>query len=431
LAPSATLSRHGDRLIRALGRLLDDQGWHETMIVPALLFGLAGALVAAFGLYLAVLAAASAVYSQRLERIVPRSRLAVLIPAHDEELLVARVVASLLTQTYPRHMFRIVVIADNCDDETAAVAARAGADDVLVRVAPDARGKGRALRWAMDEILAARDAPDAIVSIDADSIADPDMLLALVERFEAGAEAVQSDYRAMGDGSTSATLREAAFILMNRVRPAGRNVLGMSGFLTGNGWLLSSDLLRRRPWAAFSSTEDREYSLDLEREGVSIAFAGAAGVRAPTAPNHEAAATQQERWEGGWATLLRTRGPELLAHAAVRRSPRLLLAVFDLAVPPMGLLTAAAVAGLAVAAGAAVLGAWSAWVVLPWFVAVGSVAAYVIGGLVANGAPISLFRALLHAPRLVAAKPFSLRRTLKFHSDTWVRTERTGSGLDS
>lgn len=401
------------------------------MIVPVLLIGLAGALTAASGLYLAVLAVASAFYSQSLDGVCLRARLVVLVPAHDEELLVGRAVGSLLSQTYPRELFRVVVIADNCSDDTSGVALAAGADAVMVRVAPDARGKGRALRWAMDQILAADDPPDAVVSVDADSIADPDMLRALVERFEAGAEAVQSDYRAMGDGSTSATLREAAFLLMNRVRPAGRNVLGMSGFLTGNGWLLGTELLRRRPWTAFSSTEDREYSLDLEREDARIAFAGAAGVRAPTAPNQQAAATQQQRWEGGWASLLRARGPGLLALSVRRRSARLLLAAFDLAVPPLGLFTAGAIGGLVVAGAGALLGIWPGWLPLPWLVALLSVLIYVIGGLVANRAPVRVFRALLYAPGLVLTKPLSLRRTLTFSSETWVRTERRGNEVDA
>ena len=197
-----------------------------------------GALAAGFGLYLAAIAAASAFYAQTVEGFSPRTRLVVLIPAHDEELLIARTVRSLLAQSYPRDLYRIVVIADNCQDRTAAVAAAAGADAVMVRDVPDARGKGRALRWAMDEILRGDGPPDAIVSVDADTITDPDLLLALVERFEAGAQAVQSDYRAIGDGSTSSALRETAFLVMNRVRPAGRNVLGMSACLVGNGWLL-------------------------------------------------------------------------------------------------------------------------------------------------------------------------------------------------
>lgn len=394
------------------------------MTVLWLLVGLAGVLTAGVGLYLVAIAAASAFYSQTLEHLSPRTKLAVLIPAHNEELLVARTVNSLLAQSYPRDLYRIVVIADNCDDKTATVAADAGADEVMVREAPDARGKGRALRWAMDQLLGDGTPPDAIVSVDADTVADPDLLRALVERFEAGAQAVQSDYRAIGDGSASSELRETALILMNRVRPAGRNVLGMSACLVGNGWLLSTALLRRRPWTAFTSTEDREYTLDLQINGVSIAFAGAAAVHAPTAPTREAAATQQERWEGGWASLVRARVPRLLADVVCRRSPRLLAVAFDLAMPPLGLLAAAAVAGLAISGSGAVIGACPGWFTIPWTLALLSVVLYVVGGLLASGAPPSAYRALLHAPRFILAKPLSLRRTLTFRGDTWVRTGR-------
>jgi cellulose synthase/poly-beta-1,6-N-acetylglucosamine synthase-like glycosyltransferase len=394
------------------------------MIAVGTLLALGGCLFAAFGLYLVALSLLSFRYSQTLDGFVPRSRLVVLVPAHDEEMLIARTVRSLQQQNYPRNLFRIAVIADNCTDQTAAIATTAGADLVLVRDAPDARGKGRALRWAMDQILARDDAPDAIVSVDADTITDPDLLLALAERLESGAPAVQADYRAMGDDSPSNALRKIGFILMNRARPAGRNMLGLGACLVGNGWLLSSELLRRRPWSAFTSTEDREYTLQLDAGGDFVAFAGAAAVHAPTAPNSRAAATQQERWEGGWATLVRSHAPRLLRDAVATRSPRLLLVCFDLAVPPLGLLAAASLSGLLVDGAGALAGAWSPWLALPWAVAALAVPAYVLFGLRASGAPASAYRALVHAPLFVLAKPLSLRRTLSFRSDTWVRTER-------
>lgn len=397
------------------------------MIAPGILLALAGCTAAAFGLYLILLALASFRYSQSIDGVSPQSRLVVLVPAHNEELLIARTVRSLLAQSYPRELFQIAVIADNCSDGTAAIAAAAGADLVMVRDVPDARGKGRALQWAIDQLLSVDVPPDAIVSVDADTIADRDLLLALVERFEAGALAVQGDYRAFGDGSASA-LREAAFLLFNRVRPAGCNVLGRSAWLVGNGWLLSAEVLRRRPWTAFTSTEDREYSIDLQADGVRIAFAGAAAVHAPTAPNLEAAQTQQLRWEGGWASLLRARLPRLLADAWRRRAPGLAMIAFDLAVPPLGFLAAGAFGGLVVSGLLALAGAWSGWLVVPWIVACASVPLYVLIGFVAAGASRSAYRALLHAPLFVLAKPLNLRRTLGFRGDTWVRTERSNDG---
>src|SRR5436305_398692 len=368
------------------------------MIVVGVLLALIGCIAAAFGLYLLLLALASFFYSQSIDGFAPHSRLVVLVPAHNEEALVARTVRSLLAQSYPKELFQVAVIADNCTDRTGAVANAAGADIVMIRDAPEARGKGHALRWAMDQLVGTDTSPDANVSVDADTITDPDLLLALAERLEAGEQAVQSDYRAFGDGSEASELRKAAFLLFNRVQPAGRYVLGRSAWLVGNGWLLSAELLRRRPWAAFTSTEDREYSLDLQLDGVRVAFAGAAAVHAPTAPSRQAVETQQLRWEGGWANLLRARLPQFLSEARRRRAVGLLMGAFDLAVPPLGLLAAGALAGLAISGTVALVGAWSQWLVLPWIIACASVPLYVVVGFVAGGAPRGAYRALLHAP---------------------------------
>lgn len=398
------------------------------MMALGILFALAGCSVAALALYLAVLALASFFYKQRLDDLTPHARLVVLVPAHDEELLLPRAIESLLAQSYPRQLFRIVVIADNCSDATADVARQAGADEVMIRNAPDQRGKGRALRWAMDQILTGPDPPDALVSIDADTTGDPDLLLGLVERFEHGAEAVQSDYRTYLPGTDRESLRSTAFILMNWVRPAGRNVLGFAAFLVGNGMLLSASVLRRLPWTAFTATEDREYTLNLQYDGVVIALAGAVMVHAPMAPSENAAATQQQRWEGGWAHLLRARFLRLLGDGLRRRSATLLMAALDLAVPPLGLLAGLALLLLALSAIPAGLGAWSLWMAVPAFLAVLSLVVYVFGGLVAAGAPRSVYVTLWRAPFFILTKPLGLRRTLRFRADTWVRTERAGEG---
>src|SRR3954453_22525294 len=97
----------------------------------------------------------------------PASRTVVaLIPAHDEETTIAACVQSLQEQAYPEDLFDVVVIADNCTDETAAAAAAAGAK-VMVRTDPESRGKGQALRWAFELLLAAESPPDAIAVVDA------------------------------------------------------------------------------------------------------------------------------------------------------------------------------------------------------------------------------------------------------------------------
>ncbi len=395
------------------------------LTVLCVVFVVAGCIAAVFAVHLLVLSVAALFYSPEEVRLPPSSQLLVLVPAHNESELIADCVRSLRNQTYPAELYRIVVVADNCTDGTAEVAARAGAHAVMARDEPDARGKGQALRWAIDRLLATEPAAAGIVVLDADSIADPRFLVRLVQPFEAGARAVQGESLLVPNDSTGAALRASAFLLINRVRPAGRAVLGLSAtHLAGNGMLLARDLLLAKPWEAFTSAEDAEYSLGLRADGIGIAFAGAAILMSPAAPNPQAAAEQQLRWEGGKVFLARTHLRQLILRALRERRPSLLGVAFDLAVPPVGFLAAAVLGGSLIGTCLLVTGALPVWALGPWLAAAASIPLFVLIGLKAGDAPMSGYVALLRAPLFVLTKIVQARRVARFRGDTWVRTER-------
>ncbi len=243
-----------------------------------ILLGLAGFLAVLPAFYLLSLAvAASALRPRRMPRANP-SCLAVLVPAHNEAELIGRCVRSLLGQTYPRLSYRVIVIADNCSDQTAEESRAAGAE-VMVRDEPAARGKGQALRWAMDKILARPTPPDALVVVDADSVAHPDLLWELEVERAAGAEVVQADYMVTEeDRSPQSQLVGLAFLLFHRVRLGGRKALGLPANLAGNGMLFNRGVLERQPWSAFTGAEDLEYSIHLRMAGVRPVFAPVFGL---------------------------------------------------------------------------------------------------------------------------------------------------------
>src|SRR5262245_51612426 len=178
------------------------------------------------GAYLLILALAS------FRRPTPatseaRPRLAVLVPAHNEELLIGRCLASLGDQTYPRPLYRLIVVADNCRDRTAHLARAAGAE-VMERRDESAVGKGHALRWAMDRLSASTRPPDGTVVVDADSVAGPELLAGLANALSTGADAAQAEYLVLGDDtSTRSQLVAGAFLLFHRVRFGGRAALGL------------------------------------------------------------------------------------------------------------------------------------------------------------------------------------------------------------
>jgi len=393
-----------------------------------LAFAIAGGVVAVLALYLLLVVVAALLGRKRISSAAgthAQSRIVVVIPAHDEEQLVPRAVASLLDQTYPRDLYEIVVVADNCTDETATVAEAAGAT-VLVRNVPGSRGKGHALRWSFERILGRHSPPDALVVVDADSVADPAFLAILEARFRAGAEAVQGESLLVPDGSTSGALRAAAFLLVNRARPLGRAVLGLPSGLCGNGMLFSRRLLEDHPWDALTSTEDVEYTVKLRLHGIDPVFARGAIVTSPVAPSVRAAEEQELRWEGGQLHVARTHVPALLSRAVRERRAGLLDVALELSVPPIGYLAAAAAVLTATGGVLVATGIVDAWALAPAAMAAVAILLYVLLGLRAAEAPASSYRALLGAPRLVLRKVAKAYRLRDFHPEDWVRTERRG-----
>jgi exopolysaccharide biosynthesis WecB/TagA/CpsF family protein len=395
-----------------------------------LLLPLVGAVFASLGLYLLALAAAAGI-GRRIDPAAEPdqlSRLAVLVPAHDEERLVGACISSLRAQSYPSELYRIVVIADNCSDRTADVAKAAGAEVMVRTSTPEGRGKGQALRWAMDALLSAVARPDAVVVVDADSVCDPGMLAALQRELARGHEVVQADYAlAVDAGSPRSELVAAAFLLFHRVRFTGRARLGMAANLVGNGMLFGRRVLERHPWSAFTGVEDLEFSIQLRLAGIEPRFAPSARIVGPGPASRGGAVRQRMRWEGGRFHAVKTYLWPLVRTAAGRRDARLLDAALDLATPPLSLLGMALAAGLAITGAAVLLGIEPAWALLPWLIGLASVAGFVVTGLWVVRVPGSTWRALLKAPAFLAWKLITYARLARgFDAAAWDRTDRAG-----
>ncbi|HUZ90142.1 MAG TPA: WecB/TagA/CpsF family glycosyltransferase [Candidatus Acidoferrales bacterium] len=389
--------------------------------------GLLAAAVVALGCsaYLVMLSVAAFFHRSQPSQGDPAQRLLVIVPAHDEACLIERCLASLQRQTYPRNLYRIIVVADNCTDSTSTLAAAAGAE-VMVRTDPDVRGKGRALRWAIDRLLSAPQPFDAVVIVDADSVADPGLLWELAAERARGSEAVQAEYLVLQEGSSlRAGLKAAALLLFHRVRFSGQAALGFPCNLVGNGMLISRAVLESMPWDAFTSTEDLEYSLHLRYAGVRPRFAAAAKVAGPVPARGSADQIQRIRWEGGRFNLVRIMLGPLLRASWERRDVTALQAALDLSVPPLGLLFAI---DLVLAFSALIL--WRLGVVPTQIAVISTVpavglVAHVLVGLVAGRAPAGLYLALLASPIYVLAKLPAYRHLARsLDQDRWQRTRR-------
>jgi cellulose synthase/poly-beta-1,6-N-acetylglucosamine synthase-like glycosyltransferase len=222
-------------------------------------------------------------------------RLTVVVPAHNEELLIARCVASLRASA--NEAARILVIAHNCTDATAQEAEAAGAE-VLVYSDPTAKGKGHALRYGLKQAIG--DGADAVLIVDADSTVSANLIPAVRQALSEGSDVVQCRYemRSVTDKTNSA-LASLAFRGFTFIRPMGRDRLGLSAGILGNGFAISSRTLNEVPYDAFSVVEDLEYHLHLLAAGRRVRFLEYAVVSAELPVSRTGETSQRSRWEGG------------------------------------------------------------------------------------------------------------------------------------
>lgn len=397
---------------------------------------LAVVLFACLG-YLLVLVAAAA-WARRsggADPAGPELPVDIIIPAHDEELVLGATLQSLAEQDYPRQLLRVIVVADNCTDSTAEIAREAGVV-VLERVNPEQRGKGFALEWAIRRRLAAEDPAAAFIIVDADTWVAPDftrrMVACLRARKDArGCCALQGRYGVLNSGDGwRAALMGAAFDLVNHVRPLGADRLGLSVGLKGNGMGFTREVLQAVPWSGESITEDIDFGLDLlEKHGVRVGYVPDARVLAQMPVSGKQAASQRARWEKGRYQLLRQRALPLIWAGLRRRDLRLLDAGASLMVLPLvelGALLLGWGAVLLLGSGAGCLPASEMW----YGALIGGcsgLGVYLVGGLMVAGASREAYRALLAAPfyglwKLALYPAVFLKRSRG--SEEWVRTER-------
>ena len=354
------------------------------------------------------------------------STFAILIPAHNEQDILGTLLDSLAGLDYPRDQYTVHVVADNCTDSTANVARATGWVHVHERFDKIKRGKGYALNWLMQELEENQLIYDAYVILDADSVVVPTFLQSMARELARGAQAMQACNTVLNiSDSPSTALRFVALTLVNHVRPLGRNGLGASSNLSGNGMCLSRPLLLRYPWQAYSLSEDYQYYLTLVRHGERVRYVPEAVVRSQMPTTFAQMRTQDVRWEsseGGqktwWVAL------QLLESGLRSRDFARIEAVAELLTPPLSFLVSCCLLAFI-----ASLLLWSLPGLLLSLILVGGLICYVGTALYLVRPPRKVYRAFLHAPGFMIWKLwvyFVLRRSKK-HTNEWIRTSRTVS----
>jgi cellulose synthase/poly-beta-1,6-N-acetylglucosamine synthase-like glycosyltransferase len=352
--------------------------------------------------------------------IKPRPKIAVLVPAHNEATGITPVIKQLLEQITSDD--RLIVIADNCSDDTAAIARSLGAT-VIERQNTEQRGKGYALDYGL-QFLAA-DPPDVVIVADADCMVQPGTLARIAEAAAVSGRPTQAVYlmELPAQPKPKDAVSALAFLVKNWVRPQGLHTLGFPGILTGTGMALPWSVIRSVSLASGNIVEDMQLSMDLAIAGYPTLFCPDVKVIGLLPQQEQAAKSQRTRWEHGHLQTIRSQVPVLLKAAIQQKRLDLLAIALDLCVPPLSLL-------ILLWIGITVLASLAGVLTNFWWPTVILLAEGVLIFVAVLAAWLKFGRADLPASALLAAPFYILWKIPLYIAYTinpqtrWVRTER-------
>jgi cellulose synthase/poly-beta-1,6-N-acetylglucosamine synthase-like glycosyltransferase len=258
---------------------------------------------------------------------------AVIVPAHNESKHLTPTLQSIRSQLGPKD--RLLVVADNCTDDTANVARAFGAE-VLERFDDHLRGKGYALAFGVNHLRLAP--PDVVVIVDADCLLSDSALPVLAAECHASQHPVQM-LDLMTTNSAQSGLRfrimEFAMLMKNKVRPLGSFALGQACHLMGTGMALPWQLIESSNLATGHIAEDMKLGIELTLKGKAPRFLSSVHITSPFLEDSSVVKAQKSRWEHGHMAVMAEELPQLLWQAIQQRQTALIVLAMDLMIPPI------------------------------------------------------------------------------------------------
>lgn len=243
-----------------------------------------------------------------------------IIPAHNEEMVIASLIESLKNQTYDKELYDIYVIADNCTDNTAQIAKEAGAI-VYKRFDSVNKTKGFALNWFLQQKIKENADYDAFFVFDADNIVDKNFITAMNKKLCEGEDVVQG-YRDIKNPTDNwITAGYALFYwTLHRFYHLARYNVGLSPLLNGTGFMVKFDVVKPQGWDTETLTEDIEFSLKRIIAGKKLGWATDAIVYDEQPTSFKQSWSQRSRWTVGHIQCVNRYTGELIKSVAKHKT---------------------------------------------------------------------------------------------------------------
>lgn len=247
-------------------------------------------------------------------------KFAIVLPAYNEEKVVIKSLYSLSGLLYPKNMYDLIVIADNCSKSSVKIARNLGA--IVIEDLPNSgNGKKSALEWTLNKILKGDKKYDAIIVFDYDGLISGNYLEVMNYYLEQGSKVIQSSGLVLFQSlSWKNRIKRIEFLLFNYVKPMGRKVLGLGTGLRGNGMCFATEILKNVPWKTTLQNDDFEYGLVLQLKGVKIDFSPEAIIWTQIPAKADDVESQRHQWQVGSYATAKKYGLNLLAMAFRKRS---------------------------------------------------------------------------------------------------------------
>lgn len=230
----------------------------------------------------------------------PQKSFAIVVAAHNEEMVIGKIIDSLNKIDYPRRLYDVFIVADNCTDMTASISRQHEAN-VFERFDEKNRGKGYALEWIFDKIFKMRRKYDAIAVFDADNLVSKNFLIEMNNKMMEGYKVVQGYIDSKNPHDSWITeCYSISFWSANRLFQLARSNLKLSNQIGGTGFIVETDLLKKIGWGATCLTEDLEFTCKLVLSGHSIGWAHKAIVYDEKPITLKQSWNQRKRWMQGF-----------------------------------------------------------------------------------------------------------------------------------
>lgn len=270
-----------------------------------------------FSVYLGVMALFTFKRRKPYPQVPPSTRFAVVIPARNEEGVVGNLIARLWEQTYPRKMFDVYVVTNNCTDRTAAVARAAGAK--VIDCAGAVTCKGDVLHQAIEALMPLR--YDAFAFFDADNLPDAEFLSRMNDALCAGERVCKGRLKA-GNATQSWVAGGYGLYhaLMEWTYSRPHSAAGFSSNLVGTGFVAHREVFEALGgWNTRSMCEDTEFAAQCSRIGYRVAWVPEALSYDEQVASFRVSLRQRRRWCRGMVQAARLMTPSMFSRSCPRR----------------------------------------------------------------------------------------------------------------